>query len=330
MDISMEKPLRVAGYSEYSEYTDPELCCSYFNIEDIDKITFNVNKFLSRLSDDLDVWQKLEELTTWLESHNCIIDVRLYSLGHYPSGPSVRGLEITFDENGATRTIIMEIALTTPLKVRDYAGIGYDCEGELFYYYRDEKTFLDHRFLNDWLLVGFYEHAQDAEIVDYINKTGLFKPVDADDIAYRVRPDWVWSLEGDSHLIFVNTQKSKTCLHLKEIIRTLEKSPIVSFANLTIEVRGCIIISECADIGSFSQYFNVMVKDMNDLSDLYAVVQETNTWIAMVPSQWTPNWFIIGTDKNSKGNALKMAQYFYETGKFIHASPDFINGQVNR
>jgi len=49
-------------------------------------------------------------------------------------------------------------------------------------------------------------------------------------------------------------------------------------------------------------------------------MQETNTRM----KQESYERYIIIADKNSKGNALQMSNYFYETGKFLYAHPNFL------
>ncbi|MCL2683038.1 MAG: BACON domain-containing protein [Bacteroidales bacterium] len=238
---------------------------------------------------------------------------------------ATRSATAKITSGGVTRFVIInQEAAENPLP-------ELDCEDELYYYYDDEKKFyvdqlsLDEPFLKDWLLVGFVSRANDVEIVNYINQTGLFKPVNASDIWYHAR---LQMYEHDSHLIFVNTKEQKTCKQLKEIIRTLEKSPIVTYANITLghEEYG---MPNFTNIVSWSQYFYVKVKDENDLSDLFAVIQETKTQF-IKQDTFMPKWFMLSADKKSMGNALRMSQYFYETGKFVATTPDFIGSTVNR
>ena len=100
---------------------------------------------------------------------------------------------------------------------------------------------------------------------------------------------------------------------------------IVAFANLGF----CSNTIECSHRAYLTCYVYVFVKDVNDLSDLYAVVQETNTRI-IEQDPYMPRWFTISAGKNSKGNALQMANYFYETGKFAAAQPCFWETKINR
>ena len=202
-----------------------------------------------------------------------------------------------------------------------------DCADELFYYFYDgynfKKIFLDEYFLNDLLVVGIESQVRDEEMVDFINQTGLFKPVDASNIilAGPSEDDYV-------HLIFVNTMKPETCTQLKEIIQILEKSSTVAFANLAFDIAlyGDQIVM---NIMTFTNEFLVKLKNSDDLSVLNATISETNTQIIR-QSNVDPEVFIISADKNSMGNALQMANYFHETGNFVYAEPNKLYAKINR
>lgn len=198
------------------------------------------------------------------------------------------------------------------------------------YLYADgEKEFLYEHLLNDWLLVGFMQETQDKEIVRYINQTGLFKSADVGEIFYYPLT-YCRSVEAKNRVMFVKTKKPKTYTQLKDIIRILENVPFVSFANLVF--KGKKFSDAQVDnpnlVMSFSSFFHVCVNDKNDLSDLYAVTQETGTRIICQLENWK-EWFFLDTDENAKGNAIQVANYFYETGKFKYAYPDFILKTVN-
>ena len=198
-------------------------------------------------------------------------------------------------------------------------GLECDCKDELYYYNYEEKIFLVDRsnFLNDWLFVGFETQVQNDEIVRYIHQTGLFKSVDVKKI-YRPNPNSP-VFKDMYNYVFVKTKKPKTCSQFKEIIRILEKEPMVTLVNFVF----CQWDSpNCKDIMSFSEYFNVKVKDKDDLSDLYTIVQETNTLI-LSKNEFRPEWISIRANKHSKGDALQMANFFHETGKFVAISYGF-------
>jgi len=208
-----------------------------------------------------------------------------------------------------------------------------DCADELYYYYSDdpgglftddpvfEKIFITDHFdlLNDWLIVGFESHVKVEEIVNFINQTDLFKPVDA-------------SIKYDDYrnIAFVNTKKPKTCTQLKEIIQSLEKSSMVTYAHLTFDTdfyggEGDIRF----DIMSFTNDVIVMLNNIDDLPLLESITSETKTQIIKQSIHY-PEQFTIAVDKNSQGNAMQMANYFHETEKFKWASPNFYYAKIGR
>ena len=311
MYLSMNNPMRVERFREFDKLKAD--FCSCITVENIDMTIPVINEFLSELPNSMSSTQKIKELVTWLKSCSCITNIMDYSPNIY----------ISFDKNGTTRTRILEISMSNPMKVARISGSGCDCDDELFYYYQGNKFFLDDVFLNDWLLIGFYQSAQDSEIVDYLSQTGLFKPVDESNIFYHAKED-----ENDYHLIFVNTKSQKTCLQLKEIVRTLEKSSIVAYANLCFDDDNCHGFY-CTNIMASTSYFAITSFYPDDISNMYLIMTETNTRIFNVPFQYLPGVYILTADKNSKGNAMQMSQYFYEKGKF-EIGIDFLTARVNR
>ena len=184
------------------------------------------------------------------------------------------------------------------------------CDDELYYYDASgNKILINHLFLNNYLVVGFRQgnieniNNQLSEIENFIIRTGFFKPIDwsvGRSIAYS-NTDIVY-IE-----LWLSTKERKTCYQMNEIVRTLEKEQIVSFAHVTFK-----------NIMTFNPEFYVVT---DNISDLYEVTQETNTTII----QNYQNNYTILADKNSMGNALQMANYFYDTGKFTSVVPAFWN-----
>jgi len=305
-----------------------------------------INRFLEGLSNDVFTEQgwykddnfekaKLMRLRDWLETYSCISYVRIGCHGCMDGSPSRSRMLLVADDNGSEKEYMFEIAMSDPLEIVSfYPRLGCECKDELYYYhncYSDddqivccEKNYLDdhNRFRNDCLLVGFFLEAQDAEIVTFINKNGLFKSVDSKKIiSYS---DLVFH-GFDYRVILVETREQKTCSQLKKIISDFEKSPIVAYAHYVFEGGNSDLWGTPLELDflSYVGYFWISVKDENDLTDLYAVVQETNTWIVFQSPFYTDN-FLLGANKNSKGDALQMVNYFHETGKFRFSIPGLL------
>lgn len=224
---------------------------------------------------------------------------------------SVSGCGISDEDNGTK--IITPEGLEYTL-----GGHWCDCRDELYYYYSGEKRFIDDRFLNNWLRVGFYPQATENEIMNFISETGVFEPVDAKDVVPQYE-----DLNQETlcnYQVFINTKAPQTCSQLKEIIRRLEESPMVKTANLAF----CLSEYNCSVLMAYAGVIIVRVKDKNDLSDLYDVMRETKTQLdesLYDPDPFFATSFYLTVDKHSTGNALEIANYIYETGKFLWAEP---------
>ena len=233
-----------------------------------------------------------------------------------------------------TQTIKLEDGEENPVGTNnDDENLQCDCEDELFYYYQlgDEKVFLGDLLLYDRLLVGFNEQTEETEILSFINEVGLFKPVLSNDIFH-------YEYFGESDfLMFVTFEKQKTCTQLKEVIRELEKAPIVSYTSLsfkgnTFTDKHDVPQAGFVRVGAFLPYFEVKVHERGlypstDLINyqeredfLYALAEEMNTKVMCQ----VYGIFIIRADKNSKGDAMQMGNLFYETRKFPISCVDLI------
>jgi len=312
MTVSMEKPMKVTEYREYEEPAEDDFC-TFLNEENIEKTIPFVDDFLRGLSNELNDEQKLQALAAWLKSQPCILDATIASQSCIETGKPISEIDISFDEKGISKRFFINVEMTNPLKIECYRDCNcedkFDACGEEFYYYDgDKKIFWDDHFMNNWLHIAFYPQVQDEEIVDYINQTGLFKTVKAREI-FRWNNDYRVSL-------FAKTKEKYSCSQLNEIICMLEKTKIVAFANFSFCYN-----DDCSILRSFSYEFYVQVKDKSDLSDLRAVAKETNTRIMHEFSPYSWGIYGLRVDKCSKGDAMQMARYFYETGKFILTDP---------
>jgi len=177
------------------------------------------------------------------------------------------------------------------------------CEDELFYYFLNEKLFIGEYLLHDTLVVGYEKDVPKEEIKNYLLQTGLFKKI----LLFNSISNWVIAV----------TQEQYTCTQLKEIFTMLKQSNLITHANYIF--RG--------NIGSYHLFFYleeffVYLKNENDLLILETLTQETNTKII---EEIDTNMYLVGVTKYSNGNALQMANYFHESGKFNWAHPSFWN-----
>jgi len=105
-----------------NEVDDKNEFCSYINVENIDKNIPIVNEFLSGLSTILDFDKQLNELSTWLKSHPCIIDATVLGVagGCSINNTMLSEILISFDENGIKKDLVLDVLQPKPFK-----AIGY-------------------------------------------------------------------------------------------------------------------------------------------------------------------------------------------------------------
>ena len=73
-----------------------------------------------------------------------------------------------------------------------------------------------------------------------------------------------------------------------------------------------------------SQFFYVKLRQQSDYSVLEKLAQENNVKIEG-RSKFMPLWYILSCTNRSTGNALEMANLFYETGMFASSQPDLMS-----
>ena len=104
--------------SEIAERTGSDEFCLYINSANMDKTITVINDFLAGLPNNLNDEQKLQALVKWLKSCPCIIDATIVSEPFmYTIGSSMSEIMISFKENGITKDLILDIAMTNPLQV---------------------------------------------------------------------------------------------------------------------------------------------------------------------------------------------------------------------
>ena len=192
-----------------------------------------------------------------------------------------------------------------------------DCADELFYYdYLGEKVWFSHGFIDSHLIIWFKDDTQNEEIINSINQTGLFETVDSSII---IRSDNHGEYYKNGNIwIFVKTKQRASCSQLKEIILQLNKIPAISYADFIYRQRYDLYYQ--LDVYTNGYGLLINLEDENNLSDLYALAQETHTTVVCKVVPYYPVYF-IQIDKNSTGNVLQLALFFWETKKFSDISP---------
>ncbi len=246
---------------------------------------------------------------------------------------------ITTDGNGMGEftSLLEDLLPATTYFVRAYAtnsmgtsyGEGVDFKTrsgdrcDFFYYYQGDTRYLGN-LSNDYILSAFDTVYSDSEIKGYISTLSFLDQ----DYEYTIHtyPDYKFKL------IPLKFASSRNCEEITDIISVLHQNTMVAYAHYTMQTDNCTddiwqpIGELCVD--SYSSLFMVRVFDENDLTDLYNMISETDTEL-VEQNMFMKNWFTLRATKNSDGDALKMANYFYESGHFDAASPDILKFPVD-
>lgn len=117
---------------------------------------------------------------------------------------------------------------------------------------------------------------------------------------------------------------SKNCEEITQIISELEQQTIIDYVHYTMKTDACTnLIGDTIGnlcINSYGSNFYVNVFDENDLTALNQMIAQTNTEL-VEQNQFMVKWFELRATKNSNGDALAMANFFYESGLFEHSEP---------
>lgn len=182
------------------------------------------------------------------------------------------------------------------------------CKFVNYYYIGDSIASLG-ELDNEYIIVGFNKKAKDSQIKNFINSEKEFAPN--------------YNYTTQSYQVPLKLKQPKSCQDITAFIAKLQKDTMITFVHYTMKTD-CrysfmpIIASRC--IKTYSEFFNVKVKDTNDLTHLNATIKFTSTQL-VEQNRFSPQWFTLKADKNSKGDALSMANYFKESKLFERVEP---------
>ena len=93
--------------------------------------------------------------------------------------------------------------------------------------------------------------------------------------------------------------------------------------NREVIVANPCLIYKDNTVQGITDQFEVKLKSPSDYRELQRLAKETNTRI-LKQNQFEPGVYILQADKNSTGNSLEMANFFFETKLFEFSEPDFL------
>ena len=169
-----------------------------------------------------------------------------------------------------------------------------------YYYYKDEKQSLT--IMTDRIFIKFNNKLSFEKKQEIIKMDFTFKPFIDD--------------KNNTDYSLVEVENGKTLIQIKEAISKLNK-------NNNIVIANPFFSNNENAFATITDEFIVKIKITTNKKDFFDLLKTTNTKLVK-QDLYNSNIFVLSADKNSMGNALKMANYFYETGKFEWSHPDFL------
>ena len=124
----------------------------------------------------------------------------------------------------------------------------------------------------------------------------------------------VLSILSNSNHAIVSVD-SENCNETNKLFNAVKNDSRISNCNK-------LLISEKGYMLGISDVFVCKLKSSTSLSEMTELI--TNNHTEILESNTSGNHFIIRADKNSNGDALDMANKFFESGFFEYAEPEFI------
>jgi len=207
------------------------------------------------------------------------------------------------------------LLLTSCIKNDDTDPVLGDCNFIDFKYYNNAPDYLG-ELSNEYILIGIDTIYSINEIQDFISTVNQF------DQNYEYT---IHSIERYKFReVPLKIIRPKTCEEITRIIADLEPNPIIAYAHYTMKTDNCQnaiwqpVGNLC--VNSYGSNFYVKVFDENDLTDLHQMIADTKTELVK-QNEFMSNWFELRATKISDGDALAMANYFYESELFEQSEP---------
>lgn len=213
--------------------------------------------------------------------------------------------------------MFLSLLITSCSKDKDPEPIQGSCDFVDFLYYESGKFDLG-ELSNDYVLIAVDTTYSDNEIKNFIST----------EIQFDQNFDYNILVNTERHYKFkeiaLKLISPKSCEEITQFISDLEQHSIVSYTHYTMQTDDCNgplgwPIGELC-INSYGSDFLVKVFDENDLTALNQMIAETNTELVK-QDIFMLQWFELRATKASNGDALAMANLFFESGLFASAEP---------
>jgi len=212
-------------------------------------------------------------------------------------------------------TLLIGIILVGCSNDEETELVQSSCEFISFKYYNETQDYLG-EMSNEYILIAVDTTFNDSEIESFI------ETIDIIDQNYNYTIHTSGQYKFKEIPLKLNT--SKNCEEITQIISDINQNTFISYVHFTMVTDDCnnLIWEPIGDlcINSYGSSFYVKVFDENDLTDLNQMIAQTNTEL-VEQNQFMAKWFELRATKESDGDGLAMANFFYESGLFEHSEP---------
>ena len=174
---------------------------------------------------------------------------------------------------------------------------------QTFYYYEGKKIPLD--ISTEKIYVKFKEGKTENQKRQIITSIPFIKTPEKK------------NLDHPNSIAVLDISDGRSISEVKSVIETLKKDKDVVVANSFVRFVADSILQ------GITEQFIVKLKSPADFEYLKKLAKETNTQLQN-QNEFESSIYTLIANKNSNGNALELANYFHETGKFEFAEPVFM------
>ncbi|MFH0756011.1 MAG: S8 family serine peptidase [Bacteroidota bacterium] len=179
-----------------------------------------------------------------------------------------------------------------------------NAQDSTYYWYEGQKQYLN--IASDQEFVLLKNNISKEELENELNWKGPISIVLRTEIAYQEGPKLNEPSTKNWAIIKKNREER---LEIKSLQSILYSAPYYE--------------SKKGKRVGISHLFYVRLKSQEDLPILQQIAKETKVEI-LSQNQFMPLWYKLSCSKNSEGNSLEMSNYFFESGHFEAAEPNFI------
>ncbi|MFC2087036.1 hypothetical protein ACFLSA_02605 [Bacteroidota bacterium] len=176
--------------------------------------------------------------------------------------------------------------------------------GQEYYYNGSEKVYMNR--IKKKIMVGFIDSLSFNEMKEITDVYPFIEPL---------TEGWVHIVNKEA---IVELVSNLTCEQIENYILEIRENPDVAYCN-SFFVQSQNPISLKGLTGRFLVHLN----DSTQITELKQLAEETKTKIIR-KAGYNNLRYTLYADKNSNGNSLEIANYFYENGEFLYAQPNFI------